>query len=110
MSSYFCFLGLREVEKNEKDFYGTGTVSSHAPEPESDDDVEQNLEDVIGNPPPKEFNLGEAVNQDMQDMHGASDEETEAEDEDETPKLGNVSEDELPEVKNEADEDPLRDK
>jgi len=38
----------KELEEDEKDFYGTGTVSSTDPEPDSDDEVSVMLEDAMG--------------------------------------------------------------
>ena len=38
----------KELDDLQKDVYGENTVSGTAPDPESDDDVEQNLTDVTG--------------------------------------------------------------
>lgn len=57
---------LEQLKKDEKSFDGSGTISSHAPDPDSDDDTSEALEDVIGNPPKPRFNIGKEVNKDEQ--------------------------------------------
>ena len=62
---------LAQLKKDEKSFDGAGTISSHAPDPDSDDDTAEALEDVIGNPPKPKFNIGKEINKDEQRLRTA---------------------------------------
>jgi hypothetical protein len=62
----------KEVDEQEDEFYGEGTVSGSAPDPEKvlRDDTAGMVENVVGNDPDDEgedgFNLGTEVNDDEQ--------------------------------------------
>jgi hypothetical protein len=54
----------KELDKEEKDFYGDTTISGQNPDPESDDDTKQALVDVLGNNPRHDENIGNEINKD----------------------------------------------
>ncbi len=66
-----------ELQKDEDRFYGGQTVSGHAPNTTSDDDVEKMMEDVTGNDPtainandtPNDDHIAQEVNKDEIDRH-----------------------------------------
>ena len=62
----------KEIKENEDRFYGEETISGSSPRPDSDDNVAEALEDVIGNPPKrgKAFSLAEEVEKDEEERRG----------------------------------------
>lgn len=57
------------IKKQDDDTYGENTISGSSPDPESDDDVSENLEKVVGTKLKRgdEFNLADEVEKDEKD-------------------------------------------
>lgn len=70
-----------EVKKQEDEFYGDSTISGTAPDPSSDDDVDEVVEEVTGEKP-EEFEpvgIAEEIDKDEKARHTKPDETEESE-------------------------------
>lgn len=68
----------KQLKQQNDQVYGDETVSGTMPDPESDDDIAESVEDVMGADAEKDikehkpFNIGEEVNEDEEDAAGWS--------------------------------------
>ena len=76
----------RQIKKQADEIYGEGTISGSSPDPDSDDNVADSLEDAVGGKinPGDEFHLADEVLKDetaRQSASGGSNEEQDEEEE-----------------------------
>jgi hypothetical protein len=60
----------KQIEKQNEEVYGDESVSGSSPDPEvvQEETTSEMVKDVIGNRPKKDFNLGEEINKDEEDL------------------------------------------
>ena len=75
----------KQLKKQDDEFYGDQTVSGSAPDPESDDSVEDIIEEVMGedasakimDPDDDGFSLADEITEDEKSLFGASEDDLE---------------------------------
>jgi hypothetical protein len=71
----------KEVEEQEDEFYGDATISGTAPDPSSDDDVDEVVKEVTGEKPEQfePVGIAEEVDEDEKALHTKPEGEEESE-------------------------------